>query len=145
MHRCIPGEEKWPIPGKTGQFLEKPGYFWEIGAEGDRAPAGTWCSRGRSADPRAAAFAPVSRSPVSQARLRGLIRRESNKARSITTTADAESTSRISTVTSLKSSPARMAAADGIHEARGETRPLRSPDKANGSRECAPDDRLHPG
>src|SRR5262249_54620625 len=38
--------------------------------------------------------------------------------RSITTTADAVSTSKTRTVTCLKSSPARTAAADGIHETR---------------------------
>ena len=38
--------------------------------------------------------------------------------RSITTTADAVSTLKTRTVTCLKSSPARTAAADGIHETR---------------------------
>jgi len=38
-NRAIPGENR-AIPGETGLFLE-------VGAEGDRAPAGTWCSRGR--------------------------------------------------------------------------------------------------
>ena len=38
--------------------------------------------------------------------------------RSITTTADAESTLKSRTATCLKSSPARTAVADGIHETR---------------------------
>ena len=46
----------------------------------------------------------------------------SSRARSITTTADAVSTSRIPTVTSSKSSPARTAAVDGIREACGAIR-----------------------
>ena len=46
----------------------------------------------------------------------------SSRARSITTTADAVSISRIPTVTSSKSSPARTAAADGIREACGAIR-----------------------
>jgi len=46
----------------------------------------------------------------------------SSRARSITTTADAVSTSRTPTVTSSKSSPARTAAADGIRKACGAIR-----------------------
>ena len=41
---------------------------------------------------------------------------EGSQVRSITTTADAVSTSKTRTATCLKSSPARTAAADGIHE-----------------------------
>ena len=48
--------ENWAILGKTGLFFGETGLFLEIGAIGDRAPAGTWCSRGRSRTPRARRF-----------------------------------------------------------------------------------------
>jgi hypothetical protein len=36
---------------KNRAIFGETGLFLEIGAEGDRAPAGTWCSRGRVCGP----------------------------------------------------------------------------------------------